>query len=195
MSRSAAAGDFPSCGTASADGFAVTSRPCFVLRCYCDRVNRRGFLSSIVAALAARFAPKPAYIRPLLFAPIPCSRPNVILTPAMITREAMMLLEKSLTFTKANQQQTARAFAVAGPKIGETLNLRIPPQFVNVPRSISEQKHIDVSFSNGELKLSIKDFQERVLAPQIRSLEDAAEARTNVIRDRHPYPLDFIAQA
>lgn len=127
-------------------------------------MNRRGFLSSIVAALAARFAPKPAFIRPLFSAPIrrPPARNTILtLTPQMITREALMLLETNLA-----------KFTTAGPKIGKTLNLRIPPQFVNVPRPITDQEHVDVTFSSGELTLSIREFQERVIAPQIRQLCD-----------------------
>lgn len=141
-------------------------------------MNRRGFLSSIVAALAARYAPKPAFIRPLFSAPI--RRPPVILTPSMITREALMLLEKNL----------AKITTAGRPKIGETLNLRIPPRFADIPRPISEQNHVDVTFSSGELTLSLEDFQERVLAPQIRrQLVNAAVPPANLRRNLAPGPL------
>ncbi len=103
----------------------------------------------------------------------------------MITREALMLLENSLTFTKQVNRQYSNQFAQSGGKIGNTLNIRVPAQFTvssgpnlavqnftetQVPLVINQQKHIDVSFSSQELTLSIQDFSERVLAPQIVQL-------------------------
>jgi P22 coat protein - gene protein 5 len=103
----------------------------------------------------------------------------------MITRECMMLLENSLTFTKQVTRKYDKQFAQSGAKIGATINLRLPAQFSvssgpslavqnyieqQVPLTIGSQKHVDVSFSSAELTLSIQDFSERVLAPQIVQL-------------------------
>lgn len=102
-----------------------------------------------------------------------------------------MLLENSLTFTKQVTRKYDDRFAVSGAKIGATLNLRIPPVFAvssgpnlsvqnytetQFPLTISQQKHIDVSFSSAELTLSIQDFSERVLAPQIAQLANQIDA-------------------
>ena len=110
---------------------------------------------------------------------------NNILTPIQITRESLMLLENSLTFTKQVDRQYSDKFAVEGAKIGATLNLRVPAQFTvasgpnlatqdfvetQVPLVVNQQKHVDVVFSSAELTLSIQDFSERVLAPQIVQL-------------------------
>lgn len=110
---------------------------------------------------------------------------NTILTPAMITREALMLLENALTFSKFVNRQYDDQFAKSGAKIGNTLNIRVPAQYTvssgpslsvqnfteaEVPLVINNQKHIDVQFSSQELTLSIQDFSERVLAPQIVQL-------------------------
>lgn len=110
---------------------------------------------------------------------------NTILTPTMITREALMLLENSLTFTKQVNRQYSNQFAQSGGKIGSTLNIRVPAQFTvssgpslstqdftetQVPLVVNQQKHIDVVFSSVELTLSIQDFSKRVLAPQIAQL-------------------------
>ena len=96
-----------------------------------------------------------------------------------------MLLENSLTFTKFVNRQYDNKFAQSGAKIGATVNLRVPAQFsvssgpnlsvqnfteTQVPLTINQQKHVDVSFSSAELTLSIQDFSERVLAPQIVQL-------------------------
>lgn len=110
---------------------------------------------------------------------------NTILTPTIITREALMLLENSLTFTKQINRQYSDKFAVSGAKIGNTLDIRVPAQYTvssgpnlatqdftetMVPLVVNQQKHIDVTFSSLELTLSIDDFSKRVLAPQIVQL-------------------------
>lgn len=96
-----------------------------------------------------------------------------------------MLLENSLTFTKQVNRQYDDKFAQSGAKIGNTLDIRVPAQYTvssgpalstqnftetMVPLVINQQKHVDVSFSSQELTLSIQDFSERVLAPQIVQL-------------------------
>jgi hypothetical protein len=102
-----------------------------------------------------------------------------------------MLLENSLTFTKQVNRTYDDRFAVSGAKIGATLNLRIPPVFSvasgpnlqiqnytesQFPITVNQQKHIDVSFSSAELTLSIQDFSDRVLKPQIAQLANAIDA-------------------
>lgn len=96
-----------------------------------------------------------------------------------------MLLENSLTFTKQVNRQYSKQFAQEGAKIGATLNIRVPAQYAvsngpnlsvqnftetQVPLVINQQKHIDVSFSSVELTLSLQDFSDRVLAPQVAQL-------------------------
>lgn len=96
-----------------------------------------------------------------------------------------MLLENNLTFTKFIRRTYDNKFAQSGAKIGATVNLRIPPVFAvtkgpnlsvqnftetQFPLTINQQAHVDVSFSSMELTLSIQDFSERVLAPQIAQL-------------------------
>jgi hypothetical protein len=96
-----------------------------------------------------------------------------------------MLLENSLTFTKYVRRAYDDKFAISGAKIGATINLRIPPVFAvtkgpnlsiqnytetQFPLTLNQQAHIDVSFSSAELTLSIQDFSDRVLKPQIAQL-------------------------
>ena len=115
---------------------------------------------------------------------------NTILTATMILREAMMLFENSLTFTKFVNRTYDNKFAIDGAKTGNTVDLRIPAQFsvsdgpnlavqnyteTIVPLTVNKQKHIDVSFSSSELTLSIQDFSERVLAPQIVQLANQVD--------------------
>jgi hypothetical protein len=110
---------------------------------------------------------------------------NTILTPSMITREALMVLENNLTFTKFVNRQYEDQFAKSGAKIGTTLNIRKPAQYTvssgpnlavqdfvetSVPLTVNQQKHVDITFSSNELTMSIQDFSERVLAPAVATL-------------------------
>lgn len=102
-----------------------------------------------------------------------------------------MLLENNLTFTKFVRRNYDDKFAQSGAKIGATLNLRIPPVFsvtkgpnlvvqnyteTQFPLTVNQQAHVDVSFSSAELTLSIQDFSDRVLAPQIAQLANQIDA-------------------
>lgn len=110
---------------------------------------------------------------------------NTILTPSMITREALMVLENNLTFAKFVNRQYEDQFAKSGAKIGTTLNIRKPAQYTvssgpnlavqdftetSVPLTVNQQKHVDITFSSNELTMSIQDFSERVLAPAVATL-------------------------
>ncbi len=51
-------------------------------------------------------------------------------TPLMITKEAARVLENNLTFSKYVNREYSDQFAISGAKIGNTINVRIPPQYV-----------------------------------------------------------------
>lgn len=96
-----------------------------------------------------------------------------------------MLLERNLQLTRARIKPSdleglSERFAITGPKIGKTINLKIPPLFTQP----------------AELTLSIRDFSERVLRPQLDAMRsgDRAEAPANLIRHSDPDPLNFIAE-
>src|SRR5215469_3894110 len=72
------------------------------------------------------------------------------------------------------------SFAQSGAKIGSSLRIRLPVQFTvastptlaiqntvetNTTLTISQQKHVDFSFSSQELTLNIDDFSARYLEP------------------------------
>ena len=56
---------------------------------------------------------------------------NTILTPDVITREALRVLHEKLTFVGAINKQYDSSFAKSGAKIGDTLRIRKPAQFNN----------------------------------------------------------------
>ena len=96
----------------------------------------------------------------------------------MITQEAAVLLENNLTFTLGVNRQYDSSFAVSGAKIGDTLNIRMPPNYkgrvgkdmqvedvveTSVPLVLNKQFGVDLNFSSKELTLSIDDFSNRIL--------------------------------
>jgi hypothetical protein len=110
---------------------------------------------------------------------------NTWLTISMITRRAMMILENNLVFTKNVNRDFDDSFAIAGAKIGDTINIRKPPRYtVRTGTAMSVQNHTDqsaplvldtqagcdISFTSKELTLSLDDFSQRVLEPQIAAV-------------------------
>jgi len=110
---------------------------------------------------------------------------NALLTIAMITREALRVLENNLTFTRQVSRQFDDKFGVEGAKIGTVLNVRKPPRYIGrsgqalsveaavetqVPVTLDTQFGVDISFSSQDLALSIDDFSERFLKPAIATV-------------------------
>ena len=110
---------------------------------------------------------------------------NTLLTIAMITREALRVLENNLTFTKRVSRQYDDKFGVEGAKIGTTLNVRKPPRYITrtgsalqiqdatetqVPVVLNQQIGVDLQFSSVDLALSIDDFSSRFIYPAIAAV-------------------------
>ena len=98
---------------------------------------------------------------------------NSILTSQVITREALRILHEKLQFIGRVNRQYDDKFAVSGAKIGDTLNVRLPNQYVvrrgrkAVPQDTSErttplvvanQIGVDTEFYSDELTMSLDDF-------------------------------------
>jgi len=115
---------------------------------------------------------------------------NSILTPQMITREALRILHAESNFlTKINRQYDSR-FAVSGAKIGTSLDVRLPNKFtvrtgstysaqnmierkVNLP--VATIKGVDLTITDSELTLSLNDFSEQFLKPAMNQLASDIE--------------------
>jgi hypothetical protein len=116
---------------------------------------------------------------------------NQILTIDMITRAAVSLFKNSNMFIKNIDTQYDSQFAVDGAKIGDTLRIRLPNDFVvrtgtalssqdtsekytSLP--LQTQKGVDVAFSSAERALKLDDYSERVLMPMMNNLAGAIAA-------------------
>lgn len=116
---------------------------------------------------------------------------NTILTPDMITREALRILHQKLTFVGSINRQYDSSFAQSGAKIGDTLRIRLPNQYTvrtgatigvqnttetKVDLAVSTQKGVDMNFTSAELTLDLDDFSRRILEPAMAVLASNIEA-------------------
>jgi hypothetical protein len=110
---------------------------------------------------------------------------NTLLTISMITREALMILENNLTFTKGVNRQYDSKFGVEGAKIGTVLNVRKPPRYVGrtgtaigiedatetqVAVTLDTQFGVDIQFTSEDLALKIDDFSKRFITPAVATI-------------------------
>ena len=116
---------------------------------------------------------------------------NTLLTIDMITAKALQVLHQRCNIIGSVNREYDSSFANSGAKIGSTLRIRLPVQYtvsttpalslqntietyVSLP--ITNQYHVDFSFSSAELTLSIDDFSARYIEPAIAVLAAQMEA-------------------
>ena len=110
---------------------------------------------------------------------------NTLLTLSKITNDALMVLENELTFTSEVNREYDDQFAVAGAKIGSTVNVRKPARFIgttgpnlsvedfnetSIPVTLNTQFHVDTQFSTADLALSLDMFSDRVIKPGVAAI-------------------------
>lgn len=115
---------------------------------------------------------------------------NSLLTPTIITREALRILHAKLSFVGNVNRSYDDRFAQSGGKIGNTLNVRLPAKYKarktatysaqnyverSTPVVMASQYGVDVSFTSQELTLSLDDFSKRVLEPAVSQLASEIE--------------------
>jgi hypothetical protein len=113
---------------------------------------------------------------------------NSLLTIDMITNEAVRLWSQSNAFLRTVNRQYDDQFARTGAKIGSTLRVRLPNDYVvnsgpaitpqgtneqNTTLTVANQKNVPVSFGTAEQTMSLDDFSERILAPAVNRLAAA----------------------
>lgn len=116
---------------------------------------------------------------------------NTLLTPQMITRESLRILHQKLNFVGSITREYDDSFAKSGAKIGDTLKIRLPNQYVvrtgrqlaaqdtkeqNVELKVQTQKGVDLNFNSVDLTLSLDDFSSRILEPAMAVLAANIEA-------------------
>jgi hypothetical protein len=117
---------------------------------------------------------------------------NNILTISMITAEALPVLENNLVLAKYVNREYDDQFAKTGAKIGASINVRLPSQFlgrsgaaisieddseISVPLVITEQDGVDLELTSQELTLSMDKFKQRVLVPQMANVANKIDSK------------------
>lgn len=119
---------------------------------------------------------------------------NSLLSPTIITREALRVLHANLNFIGSINRQYDKQFANEGAspsgKIGPTLTIRLPNEFTvrsgatlavqdvteaTTTLTASTQKGIDVNFTSADLTLTIDEFSARYLKPAMARLASEIE--------------------
>lgn len=117
---------------------------------------------------------------------------NSNLTIDMITREALRVAHESCQFINTVDRQYDDSFAKSGAKIGASLRVRKPNQYVRTQGSrvmdvqdqaeasgtitVATQDHVDMRFNSQELTLEIDDFSRRYIEPAVKTLVSGIEA-------------------
>lgn len=116
---------------------------------------------------------------------------NTLLTPTMITREALRILHQKLNFVGNINRQYDDRFAQEGAKIGTALNIRQPVQYTvttastldvqntvetNTTLNVTTQKHVGMRFTAVELTMKLDDFSKRIIEPAMAALAASVEA-------------------
>lgn len=121
--------------------------------------------------------------------------PNTLLSPTIITREALRILHANLNFVSNINKQYDNQFANSGAspsgKIGPSLTIRMPNQYTvrtgaalstqdttetSQVLTVSTQKGVDTVFSSQDLTLTIDEFSQRYLKPAMAVLATNIEA-------------------
>ena len=111
---------------------------------------------------------------------------NSLLSPTIITREALRILHANLNFIDNCDKQYDNKFANSGAspsgKIGPSLTIRMPNQYTvrtgstiavqdttetSQVLTVSTMKGVDTNFTTQDLTLTIDEFSERYLKPAI----------------------------
>jgi hypothetical protein len=106
---------------------------------------------------------------------------NALLTPSLITKETLVMLENNLVAAGKVNRQFENQFV----KIGNAITVRKPNRFtvtsgpglsiqnISEPSTsitISNQKHVDFQFTSQDLTLTIEEFSERYAKPAAAEL-------------------------
>lgn len=111
---------------------------------------------------------------------------QVLLTPQIITKESLVILENNLVAANRVNRKFENQFV----KIGASLTIRKPNRFTvasgaalqvqdiaepSVTITVNQQKHVDFQFTSQDLTLTVEEFSERYLKPAMASLANQVD--------------------
>jgi len=111
---------------------------------------------------------------------------QVLLTPTIITKESLVILENNLVAANRVNRKFENQFV----KIGSSLTIRKPNRFTvasgaslqvqniaepSVTITVDQQKHVDFQFTSQDLTLTVEEFSERYLKPGMATLANTID--------------------
>lgn len=111
---------------------------------------------------------------------------QVLLTPTIITKESLVILENNLVAANRVNRKFENQFV----KIGNSLTIRKPNRFTivsgpglqvqdiaepSVTITINQQQHADFQFTSQDLTLTVEEFSERYLKPAMAGLANKVD--------------------
>lgn len=111
---------------------------------------------------------------------------QVLLTPQVISKESLMILENNLVAANRVNRKFENQFV----KIGSSLTIRKPNRFTvasgaalqvqdiaepSVSITVNQQKHVDFQFTSQDLTLTVEEFSERYLKPGMAALANQVD--------------------
>src|SRR5437899_76328 len=109
-----------------------------------------------------------------------------LLTPSIITKESLVILENNLVAANRVNRKFENQFV----KIGASLTIRKPNRFTissgpglqvqdiaepSVSITVNQQKHADFQFTSTDLTLTVEEFSERYLKPAMATLANQVD--------------------
>src|SRR5437899_10143291 len=109
-----------------------------------------------------------------------------LLTPSIITKESLVILENNLVAANRVNRKFENQFV----KIGASLTIRKPNRFTissgpglqvqdiaepSVSITVNQQKHADFQFTSTDLTLTVEEFSERYLKPAMETLANQVD--------------------
>lgn len=117
---------------------------------------------------------------------------NSLLTIDMITKEALRLAHEKASFLGTINRQFDSSFGASSGKIGDTLRIRLPSQYVrrqgsrvfanqnaveqNTTVTTATQDGVDMTFNSRELTLDLENFSKIHLEPAMATLVSGIES-------------------
>lgn len=111
---------------------------------------------------------------------------QVLLTPQVITKESLVILENNLVAANRVNRKFENKFV----KIGASLTIRKPNRFTvasgaalqvqdiaepSVTITVDSQKHVDFQFTSQDLTLTVEEFSSRYLKPAMAALANQVD--------------------
>lgn len=117
---------------------------------------------------------------------------NSLVTIDMITRESLRIAHEKSQFIGTTDRQYDDSYAKTGAKIGASLRVRKPNQYLRTTGSrvmdvqdqdeqngtitVATQDHVDMRFNSAELALSLDELSQRYIEPAVSTLISGIEA-------------------